>query len=86
MKISPFYSPVPEFVSHLTDTNYDKLETLQKFAASQGHNVGELAIAWLLSHPTVSSVIAGATNPAQISANITGIDWRLTEQEMAQLG
>jgi aryl-alcohol dehydrogenase-like predicted oxidoreductase len=48
--------------------------------------VGELAIAWLLSHPTVSSVIAGATNPAQISANITGIDWRLTEQEMAQLG
>ena len=86
MKISPFYSPVPEFVSHLTDTNYDKLETLQKFAASHGRSVGELAIAWLLSHSTVSSVIAGATNPAQISANITGIDWRLTEQEMAQLG
>jgi aryl-alcohol dehydrogenase-like predicted oxidoreductase len=86
MKISPFYSPVPEFVSHLTDTNYDKLETLQKFAASHGRSVGELAIAWLLSHSTVSSVIAGATNPAQISANITGIDWKLTGQEMAQLG
>ena len=86
MKKSPFYSPVPAFVSNLTDANFDKLEMLQKFAAGYNRNVGDLAIAWLLSHSSVSSVIAGATKPEQISANITGADWKLTAQEMAQLG
>lgn len=75
----------PMFRSVLTDTNFDKLEKLQKFAEEHGHTVGELAIAWLLSHPWLSSVIAGATNPEQVSANVAAASWKLTEQEAAQL-
>lgn len=82
---SPFYSGRPVFVPVLTDTNFDKLEKLQKFSAGHDHNVGELAIAWLLSHSRLTSVIAGATNPEQVSANVAAAGWRLTAQEMAQL-
>jgi len=75
----------PMFRPVLTDTNFDKLEKLQKFAVEHGHTVGELAIAWLLSHPWLSSVIAGATNPEQVSANVAAASWKLTAQETAQL-
>jgi aryl-alcohol dehydrogenase-like predicted oxidoreductase len=69
----------------LTDSNYDKLEKFQTFSAERGHKMGELAIAWLLSHPWLSSVIAGATSPEQVSANVAAANWKLTAQEVAEL-
>ena len=44
-----------------------------------------MALAWLLSHPWVSTVIAGATRTEQVSANVTAAEWKLTAQEMAEL-
>ena len=44
------YAGRSERPSILTDTNFDKLEKLQKFSAEHGHTIAELAIAWLLSH------------------------------------
>ena len=69
----------------LTDANFDRLETLQRFASDRAHTVGELAISWLLSHPWLSSVIAGATNSKQVSANIASGEWVLTEEEKTEL-
>jgi aryl-alcohol dehydrogenase-like predicted oxidoreductase len=46
-----------------------RLEALAKFAVSQGRSMTELAFAWLLSHQTVSSVIAGASSANQIRQN-----------------
>ena len=45
----------------------------------------ELAFAWLLAHPEVSSVIAGATTPEQITANAKAADWHLSAVEMAEM-
>ncbi len=73
------------FASILSDTNFDKLEKMQKFAIERNHTMGELAISWLLSHSWLSSVIAGATNPNQLSANVTAANWILTEEERAEL-
>src|SRR5690606_24801422 len=53
----------------LTDENFDVLEKLEAFAKARDHTLTELAFAWLLAHPEVSTVIAGATSPAQVSAN-----------------
>lgn len=69
----------------LTEANFDKLDKLQAFAAKHGHSVGELATAWLLSHSWLTSVIAGATKPEQVAANVTAAGWRLTAPEVAQL-
>jgi len=47
--------------------------------------VSDLAVAWLLSHPWLSTVIAGATRPEQLDANLAGTNWKLTEEEVAQV-
>ena len=69
----------------LTDKNFNILSKLSKFAEDRGHPMVELAIAWLLAKPAVSSVIAGATKEEQVTANVKASDWDLTESEMEEL-
>ncbi len=69
----------------LTDNNFSILSKLSKFAEDRGHPMVELAIAWLLAKPAVSSVIAGATKEEQVTANVKASDWDLTESEMEEL-
>jgi aryl-alcohol dehydrogenase-like predicted oxidoreductase len=69
----------------LNEKNFDKVEKLTAFAEAHGHTVLDLAFAWLLGHPVVSSVIAGATSPEQIRANAATADWRLTPEEVAEV-
>jgi len=71
--------------SALTDSNFEILDKLQEFARSHGHSVLELAIGWLASMPQVSSVIAGATKPEQVTANVKGGDWKLSAEELAEV-
>ncbi|MGE3541556.1 MAG: aldo/keto reductase [Candidatus Tectimicrobiota bacterium] len=69
----------------LTPENFDVLEQLVAFAAARSRPLVELAFAWLLAHPQVSSVIAGATTPEQIVANVKAVGWQLSTTEMAEL-
>ena len=78
-------NPFPIYSDILTDANFDKLAKLEAFAKEQGHSVGELAIAWLLSHPWLASVIAGAMNVEQLSANVAAMGWKLTTEDIIQL-
>ena len=68
-----------------TDKNFDTLDRIERFAAEREHPVAELAIAWLLYNPIVSSVIAGATTSEQMSANVKALDWHLTAEDMEEL-
>ncbi|MBU1377380.1 MAG: aldo/keto reductase [Alphaproteobacteria bacterium] len=70
----------------MTDANFDKLEALEAWAAARGHTILELAFAWLLGHPAVSSVIAGATTPDQVRTNAATAEWALTPDEVAEVG
>jgi aryl-alcohol dehydrogenase-like predicted oxidoreductase len=45
----------------------------------------DLAFAWLLAHPEVASVIAGATKPEQITANVAAGAWTLSPDLLAQI-
>jgi aryl-alcohol dehydrogenase-like predicted oxidoreductase len=69
----------------LTDSNFAVLDRLQEFARSHSHSVLELAIGWLASMPQVSSVIAGATKPEQVTANVKACDWKLSAEELAEV-
>jgi aryl-alcohol dehydrogenase-like predicted oxidoreductase len=68
--------------SLLTDQNFDKVERLETFAGEHHRSVSELAIAWLLAKPYVPSVIAGATQAAQVDANVRAATWKLTAEEV----
>lgn len=69
----------------MSDKNFDKVEKLEAWATDHGHTLLELAFAWILAHPVVSSVIAGATKVEQIAANAKGADWKLTADEVAEV-
>jgi aryl-alcohol dehydrogenase-like predicted oxidoreductase len=73
------YKPV------MTEANSERLGKLDAFAKSSGHKVAELAIAWLLPHPWLSTVIAGATRPEQLDENLAAANWKLTAEEVAQV-
>jgi aryl-alcohol dehydrogenase-like predicted oxidoreductase len=70
---------------YLTDGNWEKAEKLGDYAAAQGRTMVELAFSWLASQPVVSSVIAGATRPEQIAANVKAADWALTADDVAAI-
>jgi aryl-alcohol dehydrogenase-like predicted oxidoreductase len=69
----------------LSEENFNQLEKLSSFADAHGRTLLELAFAWLLGHPPVSSVIAGATRPEQVHANAAAASWRLTLTEVAEV-
>ena len=68
----------------LSNADFTKIEALEAWAATRGHGLLELAIAWLASRPVVSTVIAGATKARQVKANVAAtLGWRLDGDEMA---
>ena len=69
----------------LTDANWDRLEHLEAFASTRGHTMLELAFSWLAAQPVVSSIIAGATKPQQLDANVKAAGWKLTPEELAEI-
>jgi aryl-alcohol dehydrogenase-like predicted oxidoreductase len=62
--------------SQLTDDRLAAVAALDELARREGHSVLDLAFGWLLTRPAVASVIAGATKPEQITANVAGCAWR----------
>ena len=70
----------------MSDKNFDKVEKLEAWAHERGHTILELAFAWLLGHEVVSSVIAGATTPEQVKTNAATSGWRLTPEEVKEVG
>ena len=77
--------PNPAFGRIFSDANWDKLAKFEAFAAERGHTVSELAIAWLLAKPWISTVIAGARKSEQVSANVAAGEWKLTAEEVAEV-
>jgi aryl-alcohol dehydrogenase-like predicted oxidoreductase len=69
----------------LSDKNFDRIESLTKWSAERGRSLLDLAFAWLLSHPVVPSVIAGATRPEQVEANAAAANWKLVPAEVAEI-
>jgi aryl-alcohol dehydrogenase-like predicted oxidoreductase len=75
----------PYVQRYMTDKNYDVVDKLSAFASARGKDMHALAFAWLLGQPQMTSVIAGATSPAQVTANAATADWALTADELAEV-
>jgi aryl-alcohol dehydrogenase-like predicted oxidoreductase len=69
----------------ITERNFAILAKLEKFCQSRERPVHELALAWLLANPQVSTVIAGATKAEQVAANVKALDWKLTAEELKEV-
>ena len=67
----------------LSDRTFDRVEALDAFARARDHTLLELAFGWLLGHPAVATVIAGAARPGQVAANAQAASWAMTPDEVA---
>jgi aryl-alcohol dehydrogenase-like predicted oxidoreductase len=87
--------PIPE-KSRLHDTAfagpqmtdeylYKVVDALDEVAAETGKTVPQIALNWLLGRPTVSTVIIGARDEAQLKANLGSVGWKLTLEQIAKL-
>lgn len=69
----------------IPDERWDRLEDVQRFADEHGRSLLEVAIGGLLATPAVTSVIAGATKPEQVRANVEAAAWEPLVQEVEEL-
>ncbi|MEI9991777.1 MAG: aldo/keto reductase [Rhizomicrobium sp.] len=70
---------------YMTEENWRIVGGLTAFAETRGRTILDLAFAWLLAHPWLSSVIAGATRPEQVEQNVKAAAWKLTADELAEV-
>lgn len=64
---------------------FQVIDALEAVSRETGKSVAQIAIAWLLTRPTVSSVIIGARNEAQLRDNIGAADCPLTAEQIHRL-
>lgn len=61
------------------------VQKLKPVADANGLTMGQLAVAWVLQNPNVSSAIIGATKPAQIKENVKASGVKLSSETMSQI-
>ncbi|HET6213977.1 MAG TPA: aldo/keto reductase [Micromonosporaceae bacterium] len=71
--------------TRLARAPWDVIEALEKYAAERGRTLLDVAIGGLAAQPAVASVIAGATRPEQIPANVAAGAWRPSTEDLAAL-
>ncbi|MEA2312306.1 MAG: hypothetical protein QOE28_2274 [Solirubrobacteraceae bacterium] len=85
----------PEGSRHLTDWNeppvrdpeqtYDVIEALVEIAQAHDVSAAQIALAWLLGRPGVTSIVVGARTEEQLADNLGAIDVVLSDEERARL-
>ncbi len=64
---------------------YTVVDALEAVAREAGKTIPQVALNWLLTRPTVSSVIFGARNEEQLLGNLGSVGWTLSPEQVATL-
>ncbi len=64
---------------------YDILDVMEPMAEEKGVSVAQIALAWLLHQPAVTTVIIGAKKPEQLEDNLKAIDVVLSADDLKKL-
>jgi aryl-alcohol dehydrogenase-like predicted oxidoreductase len=70
---------------YFSDAGWDKVQKLTDFAEQRDLSLLQIAIGWLAAQPQISSVIAGATKPEQVEANVRAAEWVPSEEDLAEI-
>jgi L-glyceraldehyde 3-phosphate reductase len=70
----------------LSDENLEKVRALHRIAERRGQSLAQLAIAWTLRDPRVTSALVGASSVAQLEANLAAVDnLAFDDEELAEI-
>jgi aryl-alcohol dehydrogenase-like predicted oxidoreductase len=75
----------PRYAERLAAARWDTVNALRTFADKRGLSLLDVAIGGLAAKPAVTSVIAGATRPEQVAANVAAAQWIPSEDDLAEL-
>src|SRR5437016_8563532 len=76
----------PIFRADNFKTNVGVVERIRReVAAPRGATVSQVALAWVLGHPAISTALVGARTPAEVDANDAGADLELSADERAKI-
>jgi aryl-alcohol dehydrogenase-like predicted oxidoreductase len=64
---------------------FDAVEALDEIAKRKGASVAQVALAWLLAQPGVTSIIIGANKMSQLEDNLKAADLELSAEDVEQL-
>jgi aryl-alcohol dehydrogenase-like predicted oxidoreductase len=64
---------------------YRVVDSLDAVAAETGKSIPQIALNWLLTRPTVATVVVGARNEEQLRQNLGAVGWTLTPAQVAAL-
>jgi aryl-alcohol dehydrogenase-like predicted oxidoreductase len=64
---------------------FDAVDALAEIAEKKGATVAQVALAWLLAQPGVTSIIIGANKMSQLEDNLKAAELDLSEEEVEQL-
>jgi aryl-alcohol dehydrogenase-like predicted oxidoreductase len=67
------------------DKLYDTIETLVEIAGARGVSAAQVALAWLLARPGITSVVVGARTDEQLADNLAAVTLELTQEEHQRL-
>jgi aryl-alcohol dehydrogenase-like predicted oxidoreductase len=69
----------------IPEHRWDRAEALQRYADEREISLLDVAVGGLLAMPAVSSVIAGATKPEQVRANVAAGEWEPSAEDVEAL-
>ncbi|MBS0655658.1 MAG: aldo/keto reductase, partial [Verrucomicrobia bacterium] len=64
---------------------YKIIDVLETIAKTRSKTIPQVALNWLLQQPTVSNLIIGARNEAQLRDNLGAVGWNLSPEEVQTL-
>ena len=76
---------LPNFQEPLLSRNLRLVESLRDLGQRHGRTPGEVAIAWTLYNPAVTGAIVGFRTTRQVSGIIGALEFRLTQEEVAEI-
>lgn len=72
-------------VSAKSEKLFDIVDVLDEIAKETERSIAQVALNWVLSRPTVVSLVIGARNEEQLKQNIGAVGWKLTAEQVQRL-
>ncbi len=70
----------------LTPEKLNKIQRLNEFAEQRGQSLAQMALAWVLKDPRITSVLIGASKPEQVTDSLQCIqNYHFSPEELAQI-
>ena len=73
--------------SYVNDRGFAALDVVDAVAAAHGDETSQaqVALAWIMAQPDITSAVASATTPEQVRELLGALDLRLSAEELAAL-